>query len=359
MKRFILKSAVVFLGIIGVLTYFSGTIEYLLLPAVTVSEPERGKLRDDLSKEAEITYKDKICIYSTGDFIISDILVEKGSRVEAGTPVLSVNTDDLETKRQQKNLEQMNVQNELNRLYRERKAFTGSNMEKENLIDNIEQKEFEKNILEAEYNRLLKGINENGEILSSYSGIVSEIHVTNGQSVIQGETMICLLEETTDRMVQFELNEAEKSYYSESKEFEVIYSRKDENGKVTEKSIRGIMESINENEEAGSFLVTGKIAEEISELKYGEKVRVNLSYDGVSYENIVPISAIEERDGVKVVYVLREDAETDFYAKKMQVTVLEAGDYFAAIEAEFEYGDLVITSTNKSLEDRSRVRLQQ
>lgn len=358
-KRFIGKSTVIFFIIIGILTYFSGTIEYLLLPVVTASEPTGGKLRSNLSKEAEIIYKDRVCIYSTGDFMISDILVEKGSHIEAGTPILSLNPDDLEIKRQQKILEQVKVQNELEQLYREWNAFTGSDMEKETLIDSIEQKKLEKNILETEYDNIFKGINENGEVLASYSGIVSEINVTNGQSVLRGEALIELLEENTDRMVQFELDEAEKNYYSEGKEFEIVYSRQEEDGRITEKSVQGILESINKDAETGRFLAAGKIAEEIPELEYGEKVRVTLSYDGASYENIVPISAITERDGVKIVYVLREDTEGDFYVKKMQVTILEEGDYFAAVEAEFEYGDRVITSANKNLEDRIRVRMQQ
>lgn len=359
LKQFAVKCAVVFFAIIGILTYFSGTIEYLLLPEVTAMEPMSGKLDQDLSKEAEILYEGDKGIYSTGDLVIAEILVREGERIEAGTPVLKLNQDVLEQKKQELWLELTRVQNELESLYYEWNHFQGTQAEKNVLANSSEEKEIERNLLQSKYDCLTENIDESGNLLSPVTGMITELCVENGQAVMQGEELLRVAEEGIPLCVGFTLNDSEKKYYRKDGKFDVIYSEKTEDGTVTENTVQGSMGDIQETDEAENYSVIGKMDEEsFSNLEYGDKVRVNLEFEGIIYDTVIPASAVKESEGRKVVYVLRQDEKKNYYVKRIQAAVLESGEYFAAVDLELEYGDRIITSTSKSLDDGDRVRMQ-
>ena len=204
-----------------------------------------------------------------------------------------------------------------------------------------------------------RNIDANGNFLSPNSGTILEVYVQDGQSVLQGEMIIRLAKTGTAKGVRIELNETEREYYSQNADFEIIYSRESEDGTVTKKTVQGKRDSIVQDQESGIYSVTGIFTEDVPELEYGDRVRATLRSDGIVYEKIIPLSAIKENNGRKVLYILKQDEEGNYFVKMLQTAVLESGDYFAAVEIELEYGDRIITSTNKGLEDGEQVRIQQ
>lgn len=359
MKRIVIKAAVAFFATLGILTYFSGTIEYQLLPVVTAMEASSGKLEESVTKSAVVGYTEEKGIFSPGDFYITDILVNVGDYVETGTAVLKIDAADFNLKKQEKSLEILTAQNELDTLKYDLRNFSGTYRELKDLKNSIAEKEQELQIMQTAFDNMTGNVDENGNVLCPGPGIILSVDVQEGESVTKGMELFQISENTENRSVTFELDQIERTRYKEGDACQVTYNYKAEGGKTTEnKFLSCILTKIVYSEEEKKYTVSGQIQEAAPELELGEQVRVRLDPAGVNYDNLIPVSAVMENNGVKVVYVLKKKEDKTYYVKKRNVSIIESNDYLAAIDIELEYGDQIITSTSKSLKDGMQVRTE-
>lgn len=359
MKRIIIKVAVAFYVVLGILTYFSGTIEYQLLPVVTAMEISGGKLEESITKSAVVGYMEKKGIFSSGDFYITDVFVNAGDYIEAGTAIMQIDAADYNLKKQEKSLEILTVQNELDHLNADLRNFNGTYRELGKLKNSIAEKEQELQIVQDTFDYMTRNVDEMGNVLCPVSGVILSVNVQEGQSITKGMELVKISENTEKKSVTFALDQNERTRYKEGDKFQVVYSYRAEDRKTIEnKTLPCILTEIVYSEEERNYMATGQIREDAPELGLGESVQVKLEPSGINYDHLVPVSAIMENDRVKVVYVLKKDEDNTYYVKKKTVSVIESNDYLAAIDMELAYGDQIVTSTSKSLKDGMQVRTE-
>lgn len=112
-KKIIRNSAVVFLGIILLLTFFSSTINNFLLPMVEYDSPDSGALIHEITAEGEVFPRKLETVYAYGSWKIKDLMVKEGDAVKAGDILATVDSKDLELEIKKKELELLKLRNEL------------------------------------------------------------------------------------------------------------------------------------------------------------------------------------------------------------------------------------------------------
>lgn len=112
-KRAIRKAALVFLGIVLLLTFFSKTINNMLLPEVECTVPWSGYLSYSIRASGEIKAQYTHRIFAQGSWHMTDVLVEEGDSVTAGDVLAIVDMDDVSLEIQRKEYEVQRLQNDL------------------------------------------------------------------------------------------------------------------------------------------------------------------------------------------------------------------------------------------------------
>lgn len=360
MKKLMIRLSMVFFGVLAVLTYFSGAISYQLLPVVTATDGADGSLSENLIKDAYVEYSERNGVYASGELFITDILVNTGDFIKAGTPLIQFDRSTFHIQKSERELEITKAEHEWESLNYEYRNFRGNWREKKVLANQMKEKEKEKEIAQAKYDAFVKNIDDDGKLICQMSGKVVTITAEKGKMLEKGAEIIQLTKDDENKNIVFEMNQDEKNNFPVGTEFQIKYMRKapNQNNEQETEVLSGIVDKIIYEEREKRYIGYGSYTEQEHALEYGEKVRIELKTNGAKYETIVPISSVIESDSGKCIYILREDEKGNYYVKKKKVSVLDSNDYLAAIDVNLEYRDKIITSTSKSLKDDIQVRLQ-
>lgn len=112
-KRVIRNAALVFLGIVLFLTFFSKTINNMLLPEVECTVPWSGNLSYEVKASGEFKAQNTHKIFAQSDWHMVDVLVEEGDKVAKGDVLAMIDTDDVSLELKRKEFEIQKLRDEL------------------------------------------------------------------------------------------------------------------------------------------------------------------------------------------------------------------------------------------------------
>lgn len=208
--------------------------------------------------------------------------------------------------------------------------------------------------LQEEAEKLSALKKQEGKITAPCDGVVKSISSVTG-STTTGEAAVILYTLEGELRMKGSIRESDLEYVQTGGSV----SLKGGNGNQEQE---GVIESIQEQEDnPDERVITVKLPK--GSFSIGENVDFTISQDQGPYACSVPLSAVYEENGTNYVYVAdKKEAilgET-MAARKVTVRVLDKNDTTAALEnGSVSSGEQVIVSSSKTIEDGSRIRLQE
>ncbi|MBR1691697.1 MAG: HlyD family efflux transporter periplasmic adaptor subunit, partial [Lachnospiraceae bacterium] len=193
---------------------------------------------------------------------------------------------------------------------------------------------------------------EENEVRSPVSGVISKINLEAGDTAAAEETVITINMTGEGYTVSFPVTTEQSSYVSVGDEAAVL--------NVWDESTEAELISIkaDPDDPDRSRILTFRIQGE--EIVQGQSLAISVGEMQNTYDAIVPIGAVYEDNQGSFVYILHVRATplgNRYLAERRTVDVLAADDKNAAVSADFSSEDYVITESMEPIEDGEKVRL--
>jgi len=125
-KRMVGRAALAFFGIVLLLTFFSKSINNMLLPEVECVTPWSGYLNYSIRATGEVRTPFTHKVFAQGNWHVIDVLVEEGDVVAEGDALAIVDMEDISLELKKKAFEIQRLQNDLAQY---QATFTGVDLE--------------------------------------------------------------------------------------------------------------------------------------------------------------------------------------------------------------------------------------
>lgn len=349
-KKIIGKIAVIFLIVVLLLTFFSKTINNLLLAEVECTSPYSGTL-DKGSDEMGTISKESASIYSRGNWKIEKLNVTAGSYVKIGDVLAVIDQKKAEMNHMNLKLDVMRTENSLEN-YKD--SFSASGMKKsDEYYRNVDQMEYELKIKKLELANFEAALPPNGEIKAEIPGTLGSVSVMQGKSVFEGDEMFSIAKENGKVMVTWKLGSSKASAVNRGDTVNVKVTEPEEafiDAKVTDKSFLS---------QEGLYEFTAELDTEL-DLQYGQQATVVMGQSGTEFDSIVPTSAVIQDTTGTYVYTVETSSGAlgeEEHVKKLFVTILDQDDFNTAVKGlEEKEGISIVSYSTKFLYDGVQVK---
>lgn len=410
-KKMIRNAGLLFLLIIILLTFFSKTINSLLMPEVECERPRGGYLQTDIYASGEVKSRDIQKTFAYGAWNIVEVKVKEGMEVSKGSTLAIIDTDNILLDLNRTELDILKMENDLQQ-YRENNSSAENQYEEQLALKSVEnaQKEYEnannlyligaeteKNVTnaaekldnakhayevllneirkkESDYKRNLsekemelklkkleldnaeKKLPQNGSIIAPIDGIIKTVAVNNGYVAGNGQVLFEIIKKDAPLTIEWELNDikAKALKAGDAVNFE---TGSGDNKKVVEDKITGKQYSPKD----GMYIFTSDVDADDADLKEGQKVAVNVTQKSAFYKFILKNSSISRQGQQICIFVLKERDGVlgkENYVISVPVKVEESDDLNSAISGYVSADDDIVIFSSKALTDGTQVKLR-
>jgi HlyD family secretion protein len=420
-KKIIRNAAIVFISIIVLLTFFSKTINNFLLPEVECDIATAGRLTNEITSQGEVVSQNTATIYSYGTWKIKGVKVKEGDTVKKGLPLAVIDVEDIRLEIKKMELNILKMENDLV-IYKnglqainldlfkedvevaqkavkkaEKKmndqkalyAYDAVTLEsvneaeeqleiakrdyenKQKLLNQKEEeskksgddyqitvqgKEAELEVCRLELESKKKNVPEDGIIKSTMNGTVNSVYIENGTITNGGQALFDIIKSESTVSIKWTLDSKVSSMVSKKDMVEFKISEPEKlslNGTVKEKKYlakEGVYEYISEIKDASD------------KLEIGQKVDVLIDKPSKSYPTIVPNGSVIKEGGKTYIFIVQKKDGVlgeEYYVDKLEVKVLETGDFNSAISVDdiLAEENIIVFST-KALSNKMQVKLR-
>lgn len=353
MKKTVIKIAIVFLGILAILTYFSGTIEYQSFPLVTVGTVRSGSLQQNIYAPATIEFGRKCPMYGSVEIPVIEVLVQEGMQIEPGTPLARVAPEYCASVKAQYESDMLSIVNEQESLYYQRRKAKDT-LTRMELDHQIEEAQLQETRIQSEYDSFVNQVNEQCLLLSGAGGVVTEILMKPNETIVPYAAYIMYTDAVEVKEAVFECDDNKD--LKQGQTAKILYAKKEGDTLVTEKlEYEGRVTGI-EPMENGRIAVSCEA--DGMELETGTDVSVEIELSGRVYETIVPNSAITSEGEEQIIYILKQNEKGQYIVGSETTSVIDKNNYASAVDLKLNSTSKVVTSASRSLQDGQRVRLE-
>lgn len=203
-------------------------------------------------------------------------------------------------------------------------------------------------------NKKLKKLNKlkkkNGKICASKSGVITEI-VTGAGEMTADTAVIKMSDSSAGLRFVAQITKDDAEYAAVGDEVTV---------KIADREIEGVTIDSLEADETGEML-NATVIVPAKKLSIGQSGEMTITRDSEKYSCTIPIMALSQENNRSFVYVIDEKETvlgTQSVARKVEVTVLDKNDSYAAIESgALSSNSQVIEDMDRYVEEGDRVRL--
>jgi multidrug efflux pump subunit AcrA (membrane-fusion protein) len=411
-KRIVKKAAAIFFIIVILLTFFSKTIDNLLMPEVDYATVSKESLDKELDTIGEIKLLDIERVSAWRDMKISEVRIKEGNMVPKGTVLAMADKADAFISLKSLEVEVLKAQNEYESLKSQykivynsqeeaikwlekdleeaRKKYDEAKMLYENgledykgvkscqteidgikdKIEALKQKEdnnkkveedYRRNLSEKEADLRLKKIQldnlkknlDDGEIKSPIDGVVNEVSVERGSMYGRGQLLFEIAGKDSGYRIEWKLNTARAEILKEGDTVDLTITGERkisfESNIKQKKYIPG----------EGLYLFTSEMNMKDAKLKVGQ-VEINIIKKSTEYQMVVPNSCIFPAEGGKnSIFVLKQKDGVlgeEYFVKRVEVKVLDSNDSNSAISGNLAGNDNIVSFSSKVLADGVRVK---
>ena len=184
-RIWVVKAAVVLLVALALCTAAARTVWNMLLPRVETTTVYGGVLQDQAQLEGTVRYGGQQTVRADGDWEITEILVEEGQTVEEGTPLLRVDTTQLDLSVRELELQRETLGHERNR--------AGTTWSR------IEEIDTERALLEDQIGALRAQYPADGVLTAPFAGTVQQVQADAGMRAAAGTELLTKKKKTGPR----------------------------------------------------------------------------------------------------------------------------------------------------------------
>lgn len=196
---------------------------------------------------------------------------------------------------------------------------------------------------------------EGGKIYAPSQGLITQIAVATGQKTTD-TTAILMADLSKGYRYTAEITQEQEEYVARNDEVTLT----DASGK----ELAGLMvDSVTALEEEEGYLVTVQLPQD-TELEIGEAATMTVTKSSAAYPSCVPLGALHVDERQQEYVLVPEEYDTvlgtQTRARRVDVTVLEKNETYAALqEGTLSPSQEIIVSSDKAVENESRVRIEE
>lgn len=371
-KKKISKAILIFFAVMVCCTFIAKQTSAMTIARVDTEKMKGGSLVKKIEGTGEIQAADKSFQSLPEGQKVAEVLVKAGAEVKKGEAVVKLDMDYLNRQiaEQTREVEKAELDLKQQRLTakHEQDQTDASAKEGEEQTDQTtdEEKAYQKQLASLQeeslqltlqsqrekLKRLEKLKEADGTISSDYSGVLESVGATEGV-VTTGSEQIIL--ESGSLEVCGVIPDHAVGNLKEGSEVRVLAVGDTEEMKIT-------VERFGTNEE-GESLWYGKLPEQEIEKTYRSKTDVTYTYSENtvgSYENVVPLRALREEQNATYVLTAKVCSGIlgeEYTAVKVPVKVIDKDEEHAAVQTSLPADALIISGSDKYVEDGDKVRL--
>ncbi|QUL54878.1 biotin/lipoyl-binding protein [Paenibacillus tritici] len=374
-KKRIRTAFLLLLGVLLFFTFFSNTLESLMLPKVTTVQPESRSLEFTLEGSGMLRPVSEVQLLNSSGWKVRQILVKEGDKVKKGQQLILYDSQTAESELQDE-VSLLDKQKILQQTLQDQ--FIQTYLEGDELQIRKARREIEAGKLDqATQARKIAGMRDQlarqQQLLAPFDGIVTQVNAIPGM-LSAGAPDLVLSSSSEgyqfDFMADAELLSSLGVSLGEKIEVEVHPSEGQQarplQGQVAEiKTVQARTGSSSgeENgraEEIPQRNVFIRLAED--SLKGGEQVQVKLKKPSLQEGLVVPDKAIHQAGERSFVYKIEEQRGAlgnNFVVREVQIRSSITNGVDSLIQTDTLYEDeLIILESSEPLQDGNRVRLQ-
>lgn len=203
----------------------------------------------------------------------------------------------------------------------------------------------------------LKQNNDTKKVIKSpISGYVYTLHVGEGTRVEKAENLVAIIPKGISCYLSFEVPNDKAEDIAIGQEVSFILNQIPQKAKIIKQNF---------DEKTGNLVITGELEKEVLEklkldYKSYKQVKVEILKSLGPYRCIVPQSTVTTEYGRSYVYTIEEKSGVwgkVYKARKVDVTMIEEGDYNCAIEGAISQDHQIIKYPISSLKDGDEIAL--
>lgn len=194
--------------------------------------------------------------------------------------------------------------------------------------------------------------NAEDQVTAKVSGIIDNIYFTAGSTPGKGETLCSIQVPDLGYTLSFSVTTEQARRLRPGDEATISNYWWGREVNATLNSIR-----TDPQNPQGSKILTFDVSGDVNP---GSELTLSVGSKSQNYDIVVPSSAI--RTDTNGSFVLRVEAKNSplgnrYYARRVEVTVLASDDLNSAVSGDLSYGDFIITTSNKPVQNGDMVRM--
>ncbi|MFC0328616.1 efflux RND transporter periplasmic adaptor subunit [Paenibacillus sepulcri] len=368
-KRRIRLIAILFFGMLIVVTLYSNTLLNLTLPKVITGQPAAGNLAHTYQGNATVRPVQEADLQNPAGWKVSKVLVKEGDAVHKGQALVNYDSSDAQSQLEdaQAAMKKLKLSVSMLQFNYIQAAQSEDQAAKLNAQNALESAQIDIATQEQHLEALQKTIGENQQLLAPFDGIVTHVNAMEGLSGSPAGPDIQL--SNTGLGFQFEL-QVPAAIASGLKLGDKLEAKLSEDGnRAIQGSIAEIKDTVvpdNGGQNASGETQTPAAANQLvikvqdKSLHGGERIQVDISQSSQDDDSqLVPSQAIREDSSGAYVYVVEErqgPLGNAFYAARRSVKVTDSNEFQTAVSGLFDQEQIIIESS-EPIQEGSRVRL--
>ena len=356
LRNIAIRFGIAFLVAIIVLTFFSKTIDNFLLPEVSIMTTSAGTISREENAEVFPIYAESSTVYAPATIPVEKVVAQYGEQVNPQSVVATADAGKL--RQVIEDLESAVLQAESNviQLDRSLSDFSGSEEEEELLRNQLRQAEIQLERAEDTLSVAETMTDEDGNILAGVSGIVTQINLTDGMTIMEGAQLFQYSDPEGDFVLQWEVPSSKAEYFSPGNEAGLSFEKIDaETAQKETMRYTSTLSSMSYNYGKDTYTFSVLIPEEAKEaITLRQKVDVSIVASAVRYDTLVPKNAVYSDSSGNYMFSLTSNANGEWLARKTYINIADEDSFYYALEEKYVY--TVIVSSSKPISDGSRVR---
>ncbi len=357
-KKIIRNSGLILLAVVVLLTFFSNTINNLLIPKVDTVKLKGGMLTKEIEALGVIRAEDIHKIKGYRGWKIKEVKVKANDEIKAGTVLAVVDQQDLNMQLRRKQLDILRLENNL---LQYKAAHSGSASgggaaaQDEVYRSKIKEMLLEIELNEIEYDNLKSKTLKNGERISPTDGKVGSVNIRAGDETADGQILIEIVGADSAYRIEWALGK-EKAELIGIGDVAVFTSEGDKEGKLAGRVIEKSYDPAEKN-----YRLVAEVSDDEAELADGQQGRVSYTKTSIIYPVIIPNSGIIFNGDRGIVFLLKTRdgiLGTESYAEMVEVKIEESDDMNSAVKGNLDSDCEVITFRSKPLIDGMQVKIR-
>ena len=379
-KEWVKNAAIIFLAVMLLLTLFSNTIMNYSLPEVSTRQIGEGRIEFEVKGNAIVKANDPVAVVTDEAREVAEVLVKPGQSVKAGDVLMRLvpkESEELQTAKETlKKMEEAyqtrvisgdlwteaelvesgtvpsyeEYKAQLKQLLSQNASAEYARLKAQVLAVRELQKEYEEILLQRQQVEELKAQQLSNEILAAVDGTVAKVYFQTGQTIPAGGTaaLIQITDKGCTMAMKVDQKDAQRLSIGNEATFTGGYYR---DLKAAIIDIRSDL--ANPEKMTVEFSVVGNVVD-------GQSIALSVGARSTEYEYVVPNSALREDNNGFFVLILESKPSplgTRYYARRVDVSVVDSDGTTSAVLMLEEGGGFVITTSSAPVEAGDMVRL--